>query len=144
MKKVTCTILAMIIFCLSLTGCGSSSKSLDGYYSFTNHQYYSYYLKIDGSTAAYYSNSFGSVVENNGFHHQFVGNAEKSEDGMKLYFTGGMAKYSPLDVKLSEDGKTLYVSSDSDSEHWGGTLSFTKIDKKEWDETFENLKIKVD
>ena len=139
MKKITCTILALILFCFTLTGCGSSSKNVDGYYSYT-HIYYSFYLKIEGSKAEYYTNSLNKATESGDFHHQYIGNAEKSDGGKKLYFQDEMSNYSPLNVALSEDGNTLYVSSESDSEHWGGTLSFQKMDKKAWEDVMSNLR----
>ncbi len=137
MKKIICSTLTIIMLCLALAGCGSSkSVDVDGYYCFeSNQSQLKLYLEIDGSDAVFYSNNFNDYGY--GTFEKFSGNVESADDGKDIYFQDQMSKYVPLHVKLSENGESLYVSSDNDA--WGGTLTFEKTDKKEWKEIVDDL-----
>lgn len=125
-KKV---LVLMLMGAFFLTGCGSKSKSVDGYWLCRTARdgYGVIYLHIDGSKAEYVTNldNIGSYT----YFKQYEGTAEKTEDGVDIYFSE-YSKYVPLHAKVSEDGNTLYLSSDNDS--WN-----TEIHNRTDKETFE-------
>ncbi|WP_026653025.1 hypothetical protein [Butyrivibrio proteoclasticus] len=142
MKKILCSILTMVLLsCLLVTGCGSDSKSskkMDGcYYYETGHG--RFYLKIDGNKAEYYINTLNIFSYN--YFDKFEGNAETTDEGKDLYFSGDMAKWTPLHAKLSEDGNTVYLSSEGDG--WA-TGIYTRMEKKDWESEVAGLKLMDD
>ena len=120
--------LVTLMFATTLTGCGS--KSVDGHYIFEKQQGQVYALEIDGNTATlHYSVARSSTIE---------ATVEKTNEGADLYFGESPSTFlnewndfNPMHVKISDDGKKMYLSSDSSG--WSA-VTFEVVSKAEFNE----------
>lgn len=136
MMKVITLIMVAVIAAATLCACGG--KSCNGYYTMTNPSGTKYALCIDGKTAIY-------LCGRGDAWPVYEGNVEKADEGVDLYFPdqggrGGYMElydYSPLHVKISDDGTRLYLSSDSND--WS-TDTYDKVSKSDYETFIEDLK----
>lgn len=136
MKRNTSKLIVICLMTLMLTaalaGCGS--KGVDGYYIYEKQQGQIYALEISGDTAAlYYSVAGGHTIE---------ASVDKTDEGADLYFGESPSTFlnewndfNPMHVKISDDGKRMYLTSDSSG--WSA-LTFEVVSKKEFDEAIDN------
>lgn len=125
--------LITLMFAAMLAGCGA--KKVDGYYIFEKMQGQIYALEINGDTATlHYSVARNSVIE---------ATVEKTDEGADLYFGESPSiflnewnDFNPMHVKLSSDGKKMYLSSDVSG--WSAT-AYDVVTKKEFDELIESF-----
>lgn len=126
-------VIAVVVLVLisSLFGAGGSKK-LDGYYIYTTSNGRYYALEISGSRAVMHYYKYSADEQE--------ANVEKTDDGADLYFIASdtryleLERYSPLHAKLSNDGKRVYLSSDSND--WI-TDAYDRVSKKEFEEFME-------
>lgn len=137
MKRNTSKLIVICLMTLmlsaALAGCGSK-KGVDGYYIYEKQQGQIYALEISGDTAAlYYSVAGGHTIE---------ASVDKTDEGADLYFGESPSTFlnewndfNPMHVKISDDSKKMYLTSDSSG--WSA-LTFEVVSKKEFDEAIGN------
>lgn len=131
-SKLIVICLMTLMLAAALAGCGS--KGVDGYYIYEKQQGQIYALEISGDTAAlYYSAAGGHTIE---------ASVDKTDEGADLYFGKSPSTFlnewndfNPMHVKISDDSKKMYLTSDSSG--WSA-LTFEVVSKKEFDETIDN------
>lgn len=132
MKKIisrfVAACLAALMLVATLAGCGS--KGVDGYYIYEKQQGQVYALEINGGTAALYYSVAGSTP--------IEATVDKTDEGADLYFGESPSTflnewndYNPMHVKISDDGKKMYLSSDSSG--WSA-VTFEVVSKTEFNE----------
>lgn len=131
----------MMMFAVALVGCGSKggngSKGVDGYYVYEKQQGQLYALEISGDTASlYYSVAGGHTIE---------ASVDKTDEGADLYFGKSPSTFlnewndfNPMHVKISDDGKKMYLTSDVSG--WSA-LTFEVVSKKDFDEVIDNASL---
>lgn len=119
--------LVTLMLAMTLAGCGS--KGADGYYIFEKKQGQTYALEINGGAAALYYSVAGSTP--------IEATVDNTDEGADLYFGESPSTFlnewndfNPMHVKISDDGKKMYLSSDSSG--WSA-VTFEVITKKEFD-----------
>lgn len=138
-KKWIALLVCIVAIAAVVMMCGKKKSSIDGYYTWENDSKYGA-LIIKGRNVTYQTAS-------NNYYPEYFGAVEKTAGGADLYFDWQgdsysdyyqMLDYSPLHVKLSEDGKHLYLSSDNSK--WLTDI-YNRVSKKEYEEYYnENLK----
>lgn len=130
MKKKILLIATIAMMLLCLVACGKDKKpSVDGYYVFESSTHHDYAIEIKGSSVTIYTNG-------NNYPSEQHGTVEHTETGADLYIVregtweNQFNDYSPLHVKISEDGTLMYLS--SDNSNWT-TDTYRKVDKDEFD-----------
>ena len=131
MKKKILLIATIAMMLLCLVACGKDDKkvSVDGYYVFESASHHDYAIEIKGSSVTVYTNG-------NNYPSEQHGTVEHTETGADLYIVregtweNQFNDYSPLHVKISEDGTLMYLS--SDNSNWT-TDTYRKVDKDEFD-----------
>ena len=132
-KRFIAICLTLLLLASMLAGCGA--KNVDGYYIFEKQQGQIYALEIHGDTAALYYSVAGSTP--------IEATVEKTDEGADLYFGESPSvflnewnDFNPMHVKLSSDGKKMYLSSDVSG--WSAT-TYDVVAKKEFDEFIESF-----
>lgn len=132
-KKLVLLFSVMLMLSALLVGCGK--KSIDGYYTLESSNYNSV-LKVDSDSFTYqvkneykdWSTYSGSIKEN-------------KDETWELYITSddpddNWAQCSPLIATVLDDGKLLYL--DSDSSSWIPD-SLKKVSKREYIKFIEEI-----
>ena len=127
-SRLTVICLMTLMLAAMLASCGS--KGVDGYYIFEKQQGQIYALEINGSTAALYYSVAGSTP--------IEATVDKTDEGADLYFGESPSiflnewnDFNPMHVKISDDGKKMYLSSDVSG--WSAK-TYDVVSKKEFDE----------
>jgi len=131
-QKLITLILATLLLCLAITGCGGK-KSAGGYYAYYKSGKLFSILEISGS-------SFTYTITGKGFEQEYSGSVKSADkdDTFNLYITKDnevypWAKYNPLIVTIIDDDHILL---DSDESGWTAD-TFDKISKQDYKDLME-------